>query len=223
MEVLQFSGGVDSLACLELLKNTPGLVVLTASTDGAYPEREDYLKKVAAYHPHLVFQECYRDRHLEMYGRPVDVVPVKFTTIGHIFGLHPIKYQPYYECCNRSLWYPMEVATRQLGATTVYRGQRGEDALKGPINDGHVEDGVTYRFPIQDWSRERVMEFVNARCKELVPPYYGKEQTSRDCWDCTAYLHENLNRIRNLPPEKYKEVSEALEEWRRDINDETRW
>lgn len=223
MEVLQFSGGLDSLACLELLKDRPGLVVLTASTDGAYPEREQYLKKVEFYYPHLTFKECYADRHLEIYGQPVDVVPIKFTTIGHIVQLSPIKYQPHFECCNRGLWIPMMHATKALGATVVYRGQRGEDSFKAPIRDGHMEDGVEYRLPIEDWSREKVLQFVNERVPELIPAYYDKEQTSRDCWDCTAYLHENIDRIHNLPPEQRKHVTDILDEWRQDINDETRW
>jgi 3'-phosphoadenosine 5'-phosphosulfate sulfotransferase (PAPS reductase)/FAD synthetase len=223
MEVLQFSGGLDSLACLELLKDKPGLIVLTASTDGAYPERDEYLKMVASYYPGLIFKECYADRHLERFGQPVDVVPIKFTTIGHIVQLSPVKYQPHFECCNRSLWLPMMQATAALGATVVYKGQRSEDSFKAPIQDGHFEDGILYRMPIQDWSRERVRDFVKARCPELIPPYYEKEKTSRDCWDCTAYLHENLDRIRNLPRDRYLHVADILDEWRRDINDETRW
>jgi 3'-phosphoadenosine 5'-phosphosulfate sulfotransferase (PAPS reductase)/FAD synthetase len=117
----------------------------------------------------------------------------------------------------------MMQATAALGATVVYKGQRSEDSFKAPIRDGHLEGGITYRLPIENWSRDEVETFVHARVPELVPAYYKKEQTSRDCWDCTAYLHENLDRIHNLPRDRYLHVAGILDEWRRDINDETRW
>lgn len=223
MKVLHYSGGMDSLACLELLKDEPGLTVITALTDGSYPDKEEYLDKVEHHYNHLKFVRVYQDRHLERFGQPVDVVPIKFTGIGHMISLAPIKYQSVFECCSRGIWIPVHQKTRELGATVVYRGQRGDDAMKAPIQDGHVEDGILFRFPIQEWTREQVVDFVNERVPELIPEYYAKEQTSRDCWDCTAYLHENIDRIHNLPPDKRAHVTDLLDEWRQDINNETRW
>lgn len=223
MKALHYSGGIDSLACLELLKREQDLVVITALTDGAYADKEAYLDKVAKHYHYIRFVRVYQNRYLNIYGHPVDVVPIKFTAVGSIIHDTQIKYQSVFECCNRGLWVPVQMMTEKLGCDTVYRGQRAEDPMKAPIRDGHVENGITYHFPLQEWTREQVKAFVKEHVPHLVPEYYEREQSSRDCWDCTAYLHENLDRIRNLPKEQYIKVSDILTEWRKDVNDETRW
>jgi 3'-phosphoadenosine 5'-phosphosulfate sulfotransferase (PAPS reductase)/FAD synthetase len=223
MKVLQFSGGIDSLACLELLKNERGLHVVTVSTDGSYPERDAYLKMVADRHPHIPFMTIMSDRDLKEYGHPVDVVPMRYTGLGNMIEDTPVKYQSAFECCARGFWYPMMDTMIRMGATEVFRGQRRDDLLKSPIKDGHVEGPITYRFPIYDWTRGQVAHYVKVNCPDLVPEYYSTELTSRDCWDCTAYLRDNAARIRNLPHEQRIKVSDILAEWRRDVNEETRW
>jgi len=223
MKVLQFSGGIDSLACLELLKNERGLHVVTVSTDGSYPERDAYLKVVADRHPHIPFMTTMSDRDLDQYGHPVDVVPMRYTGLGNMIEGTPVKYQSAFECCARGFWHPMFDTMIRMGATEVFRGQRRDDLLKSPIKDGHVEGPITYRFPIYDWTRGQVAHYVKVNCPDLVPEYYSKELTSRDCWDCTAYLRDNDARIRNLPHEQRVKVSDILAEWRRDVNSETRW
>ena len=223
MKVLQFSGGIDSLACLELLKNERGLYVVTVSTDGSYPERDSYLKMVADRHPHLVFLTVNSHRHLEKHGRPVDVLPMRYSVLGSMIENTPVKYQSAFSCCSRGFWEPMHEVMRKLKATEVFRGQRRDDVIKSPIPDGYVEDDITYRFPIYDWTRGQVEHYVKLHCPDLLPEYYEKELTSRDCWDCTAYLRDNTARIRNLPQEQFITVSSILSEWRRDVNYETRW
>lgn len=223
MHILQFSGGIDSLACLELLKGMPKLKVLTVSTDGAYPERAEYLAKVAEAYPQFEFTTIHTDRALEQTGYPVDVVPIKFTRLGNITQGTPVRYQSYLECCWRSIWLPMMDACKQLGATDIYRGQRADDVHKAPIEDGHVEDGITYHFPIEKWTRDDVHAYVKKHCPSLVPEYYASEKTSRDCWDCTAYLADNLGRIGNLSTSQHASVVKVLDQWSTDIANETRW
>jgi phosphoadenosine phosphosulfate reductase len=117
----------------------------------------------------------------------------------------------------------MEQATFQLGATDIYRGQRNEDHHKAPIRDGHVENGVTYHFPLELWTRDEVKHYLQLECPELIPEYYVNEKTSRDCMDCTAYLKDNTSRIRHLPHKEYSIVRLVLNQWRMDVEDETRW
>jgi len=223
MKVLQFSGGIDSLACLELLKNERGLHVVTVSTDGSYPERDDYLKMVADRHPHIPFLTVKSNRELEDFGHPVDVLPMRFSKLGAMIEGTPVKYQTAFSCCSRGFWEPMAETMVRMGATEIFRGQRRDDAIKSPILDGHVEEGITYRFPIYDWTRGQVAHYVKVNCPDLVPAYYSTELSSRDCWDCTAYLRDNMARIQNLPHEQRVKVADILAEWRRDVNDETRW
>lgn len=223
MKVLQFSGGIDSLACLELLKDTPGLAVVTISTDGAYPDREGYLYRVMGRHPHLKFFHIKTDRMLEKFGHPVDVVPSAYTFLGSITQETEHRYQSHFDCCNRSIWQPLHGTMKDLGATEIFRGQRNDDGYRSPIKDGQVYEGVTYRLPIADWTRPQVMDFLNERCPDLIPSYYDTELSSHDCIDCTAYLSENFTRIQKLPEPIKSKVIVILDQWRADVEQETRW
>lgn len=221
MNVLQFSGGVDSLACLLLMHDTPNLTVLTVSTDGAYPEREEYLERVQSYFPSTVFKHVKTNRRLDYYGTPVDVVPIRWTALGVLsrgeMTTKP-RYQDPFACCGRGIWEPMAAASRELGATMIIRGQRADDKQRAPLGDGDVVDGITYRFPIENWTRWRVMSFVKAEAPLLIPDSYMLgEKTSRDCWDCTAYLADNRQRIDNLSTDKYQSVMKTLTHWRQDV------
>lgn len=223
MHLLQFSGGLDSLACLALLHDTAGLNVLTVSTDGAYPERAEYLAKVRAAYPKVIFHHVSTERRLEVFGRPVDVVPMRYTALGqYTRGNADVRYQDAFSCCGRGLWAPMQQTSKELGATTIYRGQRADDRQRNPaISDGTEIEGVTYRLPIENWTRERVIKFVSQEVPELIPESYWKgEKTSRDCVDCTAYLEDNEVRINNLPLKTRSAMQAVLGKWRSDVMDE---
>lgn len=224
MNVLQFSGGIDSLACLLLRYDTPDMTVLTVATDGAYPEFDAYMERVTEHFEQVRFVKLTTNRNLHAYGAPVDVVPVRWTALGMLshgqVNARP-RYQDAFACCGRSIWQPMAEASKRLGATTIIRGQRADDRQKAPLTDGDIVDGITYRFPIENWTRERVIEFVKAEAPLLIPKNYREgEKTSRDCWDCTAYLVDNRRRIDNLSVEQSRDVAETLAQWRQDVKKE---
>jgi len=225
MNLLQFSGGLDSLACLILLHDTAGLNVLTVSTDGAYPERAAYLERVRAAYPQPRYHDVHTHRNLAAFGYPVDVVPVSRTALGAFTrGRSVADYQDPFTCCGRSIWKPMETLSRALGATTIIRGQRRDDAQRNPlIGDGSVIDGITYRLPIENWTRDRVRNFVEDNAPDLLPSYYLQgERTSRDCMDCTAYLADNHERLNNLPQPMHDRVRRVLNQWHLDVRAEMR-
>jgi len=159
------------------------------------------------------------ERDIEQYGHPVDVVPLRWTFMGQMIrGAKDIRYQDSFSCCNRAIWQPLEQTSRGMGATVIYRGQRDDDKLRDPANDGIVVDGVMYRFPIHDWTREMVWRYVAEHRPDLVPPgYEDGEKTSRDCWDCTAYLDDNHRRIENLPAAQRHRVNALVTRWRDDV------
>jgi 3'-phosphoadenosine 5'-phosphosulfate sulfotransferase (PAPS reductase)/FAD synthetase len=222
MKLLQLSGGIDSLVCLLLLKDEPGLNVLTVQTDGGYPSVESYLAKLAEAFPHIPFHIRRSERRLKEYGQPVDVVPLRWTAMGQLIRARDdVRYQDTFSCCYRGIWLPLSKASHELGATVVYRGQRNDDRLKGPLVDGDTVEGITYRFPIATWTRTMVLKYIGEHAPELLPPGYGKgELSSRDCIDCTAYLQDNEQRIKNLPIDTYKHVDTILKQWRRDVLEE---
>lgn len=219
MKILQFSGGIDSLACLLLMRDEPDLNVVTISTDGSYPERAAYLNKVKKAFPNINFHVEYTSRYLNLFGHPVDILPMRWSQIGVLtHGGGAPRYQDIYSCCNRARWIPMLEKCKELGATEIYRGTRNDDAQKIEIPHGTVVDGVSYYFPIANWTRARVLSFVREHAAELIPEsYFLGEKTSRDCMDCTGYLADNQQRIKNLPIEHWKSVNQILNTWRDNV------
>ena len=118
--------------------------------------------------------------------------------------------QPYLTCCAENIWFPLHKAILDSGATRAIKGQRGSDEHKSTAKDGTVIYGVTYLMPIYDWSEADVFRFLREVGAELAPGYKAGEKTGRDCWDCTAYLSDNRQRIENLPEDKKLEIKRRL-------------
>lgn len=215
MKILQFSGGLDSLATLWMLKPIwAELTVVWVDTGAAYPETRELVERIRDEIPVLgvVVVKGDQPKFISNYGFPVDIIPVDATAAGRqIRGTVGVNFVPSFMCCDANLWQPASRAVREMGATEVYRGQRDVDSRKSPIKSGHVEDGVMYLFPLEGWSRENVERYTARNCPDFVPAYYGAgEISSRDCWDCTAYLDDNSSRIQNLPREKKAVVQHRL-------------
>jgi len=102
----------------------------------------------------------------------------------------------------------MHSATLALNATTVIRGQKLSDHHKSPVRSGDVVDGITYVFPIEDWTDEQVLDYV--KDSDLLPAHYAYGGTSLDCMHCTAYLGENKWK-RGYLNRNHPEVGEIVE------------
>ena len=214
--VLQFSGGKDSLACLYLLQpRWSEITVAWMNTGTALPETLALMREVRRMVPHFLEMRSDVLTDVAERGWPTDVLPVANGPGRDYRGLGGIKLRTSFDCCARNVWIPMGAIMKQIGATEVIRGQRNAERLKSTIRDGHVEDGITYRFPIQDWSEEQVRAFLSER--GALPEYYQHIETSLDCWNCTAYLEEKASHVRYLRdrhPDRYAIVSEKLREIR---------
>ncbi len=212
MRVVQFSGGKDSLACLYLYRDSwkdSDFCAAWVNTGAAYPEAEAFIRSFGD-KLRLVEITTNQPEFIERNGFPSDVIPVAYTNIGHAIGLDsPFLISDYLSCCSHNIWQPMDRAMREIKATTIIRGQRLSEVRKSPLRDGHVENGVTYLYPLEDWSEQKVLDYLKEQDAPL-PAYYATERTSRDCWSCTAYLDENKERIRNLPAGKRAIVTTRL-------------
>jgi phosphoadenosine phosphosulfate reductase len=214
--VIQVSGGIDSLALLFHLRGLwEDSLVMWCDTGAAYSDVAELMGDVRAMVPHFQRVEGDQPGVVELYGHPVDVVPVSHTRHGErAYGPQPIVFQSYLECCTRAIYLPLHAAVRASGAKVVYRGQRNEDKRRARIEHGHVEDGITYLFPLRDWSRARVFAYMEREAPDYVPAYYAAgEKTSRDCWSCTAYRDDNGERIERLPPEQRVHVEGIIRHW----------
>lgn len=199
---LQFSGGKDSLACLHLWEDKlDETVVLWVNTGAAYPQTIRQMERVAARVPHFREVRTNQPENIQRCGFPADVVPAINTAWGRLSTKERgPKIQSYIDCCAENIWIPMHNAVKEMGLTRIVRGQRNDERRTSPVRSGQVVDGIEYVFPIQDWTREQVLDYLRQVNAEI-PDYYEHEQTSRDCWSCTAYLDESRDRIRRLPNE----------------------
>ena len=212
-KALSFSGGKDSLACLFLLEPLWNeLVVVWGNTGAAHPSTHEMMERVRKRVPHFREVKSNQPAFIAEYGYPVDVLPTRRTRFGQqLDDRGGRKFVDWQSCCATNLWVPMYQAMKDMGIRTVYRGQKKADMIRSPIKSGHTEDGITYIFPLEDWTDAKVFEYLGER----VPDHYlTGEKTSRDCVNCTAYLHENQQRIAALPAQVKAEVIEVLADLR---------
>jgi 3'-phosphoadenosine 5'-phosphosulfate sulfotransferase (PAPS reductase)/FAD synthetase len=144
-------------------------------------------------------------------GYPADVIVVNDTPFGRQFIKRDAPLvQPYLNCCAENIWFPLLNAINEIGATEIVRGQRKSDVRQSFVRDGDVIEGKKYTFPIYEWTDEQVFSYLKEVGAEMPAGYARGEKTGRDCWDCTAYLDENAQRIKNLPDDKRTVVLSRL-------------
>lgn len=211
--VLQFSGGKDSLACLYLMRPYwDKLIVIWMNSGAAYPETVKQMESIRELVPRFIEVKADQPKHIALHGYPADVVPTAHTSFGAYFRPVGQLIQPWSSCCWANLWAPMQEATLKTGAKIVIRGQRRDEPRPSPIRSGHVENGITYLFPLEDWSEADVFRFLQEEGVST-PESYTWAGTSLDCWSCTAFLDERQQELRNMPnvhPELWPEVKRRL-------------
>jgi phosphoadenosine phosphosulfate reductase len=197
--------------------------VVWVNTGSAYPDVVEYMRGWAKRLPHFVEVKSDQPAQIKARGFPSDVVPLRYTEMGRLTGTPtPYLIQGWMVCCAENIWLPMADAMRRLGVTRIIRGQRNDEGRKGSLRNGQVVDGVEYVYPLESWTRAEVFAYLKAVGAEL-PAYYALEDTSRDCWDCTAFLDENQRRIDNLPEDKRAVVLERLDMIADAVKRESRW
>jgi phosphoadenosine phosphosulfate reductase len=213
---LFFSGGKDSLACLELCKPyLDRIVVIWVNTGSNFPEVEECVTKVALEVPNFVEITSNQAWSVEVNGYPADVVPVNFTKLGQCFtNIKDIALRSYLECCNENIWTPAYLKVQELGITGVIRGQRSDESHRSPLNTGEVVDGIEYFFPLQDWTNEDVNDYLVKQGVELTERLMMRSHTSLDCWNCTAFTENSVERMEYMKkhhPVKHQSVAKLLQ------------
>lgn len=211
---LQYSGGKDSRAILHMHREQlDQILVVWCDTGASYPAMRAHMDEIAKTLPHFLIVKGEQPRNIEKFGYPSDVVPINYTTAGRLWVKkeHDFKIISAFDCCALNMWMPMNKAMQERGIKTIIRGQRRDEQYTSNISHGHVEAGITYLLPIENWTAAQVFEYLKAHGVEI-PDYYSTEVTSHDCWNCTAYLGSYEKRIKNLPDEQRKEVERRLAE-----------
>lgn len=219
--VIQVSGGKDSLAVLYLLRpHWDKCTVMWVNTGAAYPETVALMERIRAEVPRFLEVRSDQPGNVEQNGWPVDLLPIQYGPQGRAFVQDgdDVRLQSFLDCCRENVWLPSYRAVLGTGATLVIRGQRKADKMRSPIESGHVDAfGLTYWFPIEDWSTDQVFQWMKQNGVP-VPAHYAETETSLDCWSCTAYCHENLGRYR-YTARNHREKWEELRARFRKIND----
>lgn len=212
MQVLQFSGGKDSLACLFLLKHKlHEITVLWLDSGDSFPESYAQMEEVKKLCPNFKVIKGRQPEIIAEHGYPVDLLPVRNHSIVQINAQQSRpKLQSFFDCCYRSVMAPLHEATLAMGATMIIRGQKLVDEHKSPLRNGDVVDGVRYFFPLEDWSDAQVYDYLEqSNANHLLPKHYSEANTSLDCQHCTAYLAENSwkrSYLKKCHPKVHKEV-----------------
>lgn len=192
MKALAFSGGKDSMACLHLLRDelSFGIFVDTGVT---YPETWDMVRYAETMIPiHVVSSDRVSQNAIE--GIPSDIVPVNWTKIGQAMTTKkPVLVQSYLQCCYQNLAIPLTRKALELGVTELVYGQRDSESHRSVAHDGSDVMGITRLHPIEGWTAEQVLDYLAGKME--VPAHYAINHSSLDCYDCTGYRSDSLDRI----------------------------
>lgn len=206
---IAFSGGKDSLACVELANEAGWLAdatVIWINTGKNYAEVLETVRKVRSKCPKFLEIRTDRDGQNAEHGIPSEVVPVDWTTFGATaVGEREVKVQSYFQCCAENISLPLMQACKDHGITHLVRGQRNQEGHKSPARNGDVVDGVTFLQPIENWSTTEVLNYLRRRMGEL-PEHFRLNHSSMDCYDCTAFSDESdrLEYAANRYPTEHK-------------------
>ncbi len=211
---LWFSGGKDSMACLLLMKSQlENIHVIFVNTGRYYPE---HLQTVGrARRMCRNWHEVKTDRvgQWERNGIPSDLVPIDWTHFGQtITARKPFAVQSYLQCCWENIGGALLRTSLELGITDVIRGQRADESHRAPARNGTKDGSITYHHPLENWTKERVLDYLAQELWEL-PEHYALEHSSMDCYDCTAYTSHSVDRVaytRLHHPALYGEYASAM-------------
>lgn len=188
MKALAFSGGKDSMACLHLCREELDCAIYV-DTGFSYPETRELVEYAMTILPvHVV------ESHRQADVIPADVVPVDWTHYGHVLtGEKESIIQSYHECCYVAIVKPLYAKAKELGVTQMFCGQRNAETRRGISRDGDVVEGMIRRHPIEDWSDGQVMAYLAEKMD--IPAHYAIKHSSLDCFDCTAYRKDSIDRV----------------------------
>jgi len=110
--ILQFSGGKDSLAILNLCKSHLNrILVVHLDTGARLPHMDSFIREAVERVGgtlRIIRPEISQQDSIRMFGLPIDIAPLRKTIMYKGFGETCVKIQSSSECCYRVRWAPMD-------------------------------------------------------------------------------------------------------------------
>lgn len=226
--VLQYSGGMDSLALLYLARPyLDRITVLYGDPGATFPHVlehihrtcEDLGARLLIVRPEMPVRQWH-----EINGLPSDIVPLWATAEMVAVGARPKQLlQSTMSCCTKMLWLPMMRAIYASGATLVLRGAKLADERRGVASGWVDERGVQYDSPLWDWSEDDIRAYLADEGAEL-PAQYAHVKDSLDCSVCTGhmahYAKDRLTYIRDHHKDIWPDLADRIRRVRAAVLDE---
>jgi 3'-phosphoadenosine 5'-phosphosulfate sulfotransferase (PAPS reductase)/FAD synthetase len=214
MKALWFSGGCDSMACLLLMRDElQDVAVIWANTGKNYPEALGVIERARNLCPRWHEIRTDRARQWLVNGLPSGLVPIDWTVQGQVFTVEKsVKVQSYLQCCYENISGPLMQKTKALECDTVITGQRTDETRRGNRKSGDTVDGITFLHPIEGWTKAEVMAYLATQME--IPAHYAFEHSSLDCYDCTAYVENSIDRVswmQSVHPQLHAQYAESMQ------------
>ena len=180
------------MACLHLMLGTLDYAIYI-DTGKSYPETQamvDYASKLVP----MITVQVDQDSQNKDEGIPADVVPINWTKFGQLVtGEKATKIQCYLGCCFQNISWPLIQKAKEIGATEIVYGQRADEGHKSTSLNGDLTEGIVRLQPIEEWTSEQVLDYLATKMD--VPAHYSIKHSSLDCYDCTAFRKESIDRV----------------------------
>ena len=106
---------------------------------------------------------------------------------------------------------PLHARMKDDGITMIVRGQREEERYKGALHSGDRLDGFEFLYPIEQWSTDKVFDFIVSSGWEIPRYYLDGMPQSGDCLLCTAWLGDGRGAyLKTRHPQRFDEYRERL-------------
>ena len=209
----QFSGGKDSTAALFLLRAYwPRMTVYWLNSGDAFPEVAKFVHSVAEQLPNFVEVKGRVHDTIAAFGPPADVVPFHASEAAHAAHVGgPYILQDRSFCCVRSKMFPLQERMKENGITLFIRGQKNGDTFKGPHKSGDVSDGIELLYPIETWTDDDVLAYVESVAPDALTLYRHGLRRSGDCMACSAWLGDaRAEYLKLMHPARFEVLNTRL-------------